>query len=130
MSRFKKDDRSLIEISNDKGDHWVAEIPTSAVRKAEKALKEAGCKLDYDESTPWFSQAEKERDYERRDHNQHRYRSARVVNEGEDLEDNHDRELDLSDYEDTGEDLEDNHDRELDLSDHEADEQPTSPWWR
>ena len=43
------EDKSLIEISNDNGDHWVAEVPTKDVKKTEKALKEAGCERDYDE---------------------------------------------------------------------------------
>lgn len=108
MSRFKKDDRSLIEVGNDNGDHWVIELPTSEVRKTEKALRDAGCEHDHDESS-FFSTSEKEKNYKQRDHEQYRYHSARIVDEEEDLEDNHDRELDASDY--------------------EPDEQPAWRWW-
>jgi hypothetical protein len=41
---FKDDeeDRSLVEISNDAGDHWVADVPTDGVKETEQALRDAG----------------------------------------------------------------------------------------
>jgi hypothetical protein len=48
---FKPDeeDRSLVEISNDAGDHWVADIPTSGVKETEQALRDAGLEQDNDD---------------------------------------------------------------------------------
>lgn len=104
-----KEDRSIIEISNDRGDHWVAEIPTDAVNATEKALREAGCERDESETTGWFfGWGRQQREYEERDHDQHRFSSARIVDENEDLEDSYDKEDD---------------------DDRERDEQPAWRWW-
>lgn len=95
MAKRKKPDegdRSLIEISNDAGDHWVADIPTSGVKDTEKALRQAGLGRDTDEQLTQVYRADLMIDS--RDSHQHRYRSARVVDEDEDLEDNGDREDD------------------------------------
>ena len=91
------DDRSLIEISNDKGDHWVADIPTKGVKETEKALRNAEVEKDNDERLGDVFGAS--RVVDSRDSEQHRYRSERVVDETEDLEDSHDRENDTSDEE-------------------------------
>lgn len=99
MGRFKKDDRSLIEISNDNGDHWVAEIPTKAVKETKKALRDAGCDLDRDEEAARNNREWAKRNFDRRDHDQYRCRSVRIVDETEDLEDSYDREDDRSDDE-------------------------------
>ncbi|MBE9157012.1 hypothetical protein IQ265_09265 [Nodosilinea sp. LEGE 06152] len=93
----EEDDRSLLEISNDSGDHWVADIPTKGVKETEKALRDAGVERDDDERLVNTYQAS--RIVDSRDSNQHRYRSERVVDEAEDLEDSYDRE-DVSDLED------------------------------
>ena len=116
------EDRSLIEISNDSGDHFVADIPTSGVQETEKALREAGVEKDNDESLVNVFGAS--RVVDSRDSGQHRYRSERVVDEGEDLEDSHDRENDTSDREEDRADWEDN-------GDHEESEQSPSwfSWW-
>lgn len=78
------EDTSLVQISNDIGDHIVAEVPTNAVDSIEIALGEAGLSPDNDESYTNLYSAE--RKYEQRDHEEMRYTSAPVVNEDEDLE--------------------------------------------
>lgn len=122
MPRKKKrpaDDRSLIEVSNDNGDHWVADIPTKGVKETEQSLKEAGAVRDEDEQkvSRRFDAA---RVVDKRDSNQYRYRSERVVDEKEDLEDNHDREDDRSDLEPDSDDEPDN----------ESERSAQSPVWR
>ena len=92
-----KEDRSLIEISNDAGDHWVADVPTSGVKETEQALRNAGLEQDRDDTL--IRRYDASDVVSRRDPNQHRYRSERVVDEAEDLEDSYDRENDTSDYE-------------------------------
>lgn len=111
-------DRSLIEVSNDEGDHWVADIPTKSVKKTEDSLREAGAVRDDDDKL--LRRYDAARVVDRRDSEQYRYRSARVVDEGEDLEATHDREEDRSD-------LEPDSDEEPD-SDSELSEQ--SPVWK
>lgn len=104
------EDRSLIEISNDSGDHLVVDIPTKGVQETEKALREAGVARDDDERL--VNTYQPSRIVDSRDSSQHRYRSERVVDEGEDLEDSHDRENDTSDREEDRADWEDNGDQE------------------
>ena len=116
-----EDDRSLIEISNDSGDHWVADIPTEGVKETEKALRDAGVARDDDERL--VNTYQPSRIVDSRDSKQHRYRSERVVDEGEDLEDSHDRENDDSDREEDRSDWEDNGDRE------ESEQPATWRWW-
>ncbi len=117
----EEEDRSLIEISNDSGDHYVADIPTQGVRETEKALRDAG--VDRDDDERLVNTYQPKRIVDSRDSKQHRYRSERVVDKGEDLEDSYDRE-DVSDLED------DPSDREDDTSDFEESEQPaTWRWW-
>jgi hypothetical protein len=113
---FKSDeeDRSLIEISNDSGDHWVADIPTRGVKATEKALRDAGVERDTDERLLNIYQPS--RIVDSRDPKQYRYRAERVVDEGEDLEDSHDQENDQSDWEDNG---------DVEASEHPA----TWGWW-
>ncbi|MEA5449676.1 hypothetical protein VB780_13910 [Leptolyngbya sp. CCNP1308] len=120
--RDDDDDRSLIEISNDSGDHLVVDIPTSGVKETEKALRDAGVERDDDERL--VNTYQPRRIVDSRDSKQHRYRSERVVDEAEDLEDSYDRE-DVSDMED------DPSEREDDTSDFEESEQPATwrSWW-
>lgn len=92
-----EDDRSLIEISNDSGDHWVADIPTDGQGEARKIMRQGKVELDRDEQLS--REFGGRRQIERRDPNQHRYRMERVVDEGEDLEDSYDQENDTSDEE-------------------------------
>ena len=117
--KLPKDDRSLIEVSNDSGDHWVADIPTKGVKDTEQSLKNAGAVRDDDEERV-SRRYDAARVVEKRDSMQYRYRSERVVDEEEDLEDNNDREEDKSDYEPHSDDEPDN--------DSEASEQ--SPSWK
>lgn len=116
------EERSLIEISNDAGDHWVADIPTDGVAETERTLREAGIERDIDEQL--LNTYQSYRIVDRRDSKQHRYRSEQVVDEQEDLEDSHDQENDTSDWEEDRSDWEDN-------GDFEASEQPASwfSWW-
>jgi hypothetical protein len=83
---FKDDeeDRSLIEISNDAGDHWVADVPTDGVKETERALRDAGVKEDNDDLISKIFGASRIAD--KRDSEESRYRSDRVVDEEEDLE--------------------------------------------
>lgn len=122
---FKPDeeDRSLVEISNDSGDHWVADIPRKGVEETERALREAGVERDTDDRL--LNVYRPDLVVKKRDSQQYRYRSERVVDEGEDLEDSYDQENDASDLEDDRSDWED------DRSDFEESEQPTSwfSWW-
>lgn len=120
MARKRKkklpdDDRSLIEISNDSGDQYVADIPTKGVKETEDSLRKAGAVRDDDEErvSRRFDAA---RVVEKRDPKQYRYRSERVVDEDEDLEDNNDREQDKSDYEPHSDDEPDNDDERSEQS--------------
>jgi hypothetical protein len=115
-----EEDRSLIEVSNDAGDHWVADIPAEGVQETERALRDAGVEEDNDDLVSKIFGASRIAD--RRDSEEYRYRSARVVDEDEDLEDSHDQENDTSDYEDF-------FDREDDTSDFEESEQPAEGGW-
>lgn len=92
-----KDDRSLIEVSNDDGDHWVADVPTKGVKDTEKSLKDAGAVPDRDEALR--KRYDAARVVDNRDSEAYRYRSARVVDEEEDAEDTYDQEEDRSDEE-------------------------------
>jgi len=114
------EDRSLIEISNDSGDHWVADIPTDRVSATTKALRDVGVEQDNDERLSSAFGAK--RIVDNRDPNQHRYRSARVIDEREDLEDSYDRENDDCDREEDRSDWEDN-------GDLEESEQPAEGGW-
>lgn len=88
-------DRSLIEIGNDAGDHYVADLPTNAVSGVEKELRKAGVEPDTDELDFKGQPASRvQRMLAKRDSNQHRYRSGRVVDEGEDLEEDDPPEVD------------------------------------
>ena len=95
--KLPKDDRSLIEVSNDEGDQWVADIPTKGVAETEKSLRDAGVVRDDDDRL--LRRYDAARVVDNRDSKQYKYRSDRVVDEDEDREDNHDREEDLSDLE-------------------------------
>lgn len=78
------EDRSLIEISNDSGDHYVANVPSDGVAKTERALRDADVERDKDDQlSRQYNAAEKA---ESRDKEQYRYRSEPVVNSKEDLE--------------------------------------------
>ncbi len=112
-----KDDRSLIEISNDGGDHWVIDVPTEGVKETEKALRSAGVQRDNDEQ--FLNTYQPQRIVNSRDSRQHRFRSERVVNEAEDFEDSYDQENDRSDWEEDRSDWEHN-------GDFEESEQPAS----
>lgn len=116
--KLPEDDRSLIEVSNDSGDHWVADVPTGGVRDTEKSLKDAGAVPDRDEDLRRRYDAA--RIVDSRDSEEYRYRSARIVDEEEDEEDSYDREEDRSDEEPHSDDEPD--------SDSEHSEQ--SPVWK
>ncbi|NEP15443.1 MAG: hypothetical protein F6J97_00900 [Leptolyngbya sp. SIO4C1] len=93
----EEEDRSLVEISNDEGDHWVADIPTKGVKETEKSLRAAGVERGDDEKLMrMYNAAEK---VDQRDSSQYRFHSDRVIDEKEDLEDTFDREEDDSDSE-------------------------------
>lgn len=95
--KHSKKDRSLVEVSNDMGDHWVADIPTDGVSETERSLLDAGAIRDKDDKLQKLYNAAQMA--EQRDPNQYRFRSERVIDEGEDLENSHDAEEDQSDSE-------------------------------
>ena len=80
------EDRSLVEISDDRGTHIVVNIPThdDALDVEGQVRYATGAKSDRDESLSQERRAA--RDYDNRDHEQLRVRSARVVDSTEDLE--------------------------------------------
>lgn len=94
----QEEDRSVFEVSNDEGDHWVGDVPSNAVDDVSRQLKDAGVVPDRDEQTiaKYVNAAQM---VEARDSSQHRFKAERVIDEGEDLEDNGDREDDKSDSE-------------------------------
>ena len=116
------EDESLIEISNDEGDHWVVSTPTEETEGVLGWLFGASVEEDDDERYRW-NYDKGRRAVERRDSHQYRAHSERVVDEYEDNEDTYDRENDRSDYEDS-------HDREADFCDREEDEQEAEHWWQ
>ena len=95
---MQEEDRSVFEVSNDKGDHWVGDVPSSAVDDVSRQLKDAGAIPDRDAETvaKYINAAQI---VEARDSDQHRFKAERVIDEGEELEDNGDREEDKSDSE-------------------------------
>lgn len=92
------EDESLIEISNDEGDHWVVSTPTEETHGVLGWLFGAGVERDRDESYHSNSMRGRET-VDSRDSHQYRTYSNRVVDEQEDDEDSYDRENDRSDYE-------------------------------
>lgn len=101
------DDTALVEISNDNGDHYVAEIPSNDADEVRGWFRKSGMRNDQDYEDYRHDAAQQQ--YSRRDHDAHRYRIERVVDESEDLEDSYDQENDTSDY--------------------ERSEQPAESWW-
>ena len=94
---MQEEDRSVFEVSNDNGDHWVGDVPTRAVDDVAKKLKDAGVTPDRDETVAKYINATQI--VESRDSNQYRFKAEPVIEEGEELEDNGDREEDKSDSE-------------------------------
>ena len=125
MPRKKKmvdaDDRSLLEVSNDSGDHWVADIPSDGVEETEKSLRNAGVVRDDDEERV-SRRYDAARVVEKRDSDQYRYRSERITDEDEDSEDTYDREEDRSD-------LEPDNDEEPDSDDERSEQSPVCKFW-
>ncbi|MEM9947180.1 MAG: hypothetical protein AAF810_14075 [Cyanobacteria bacterium P01_D01_bin.36] len=125
MPRKKKkvdaDDRSLLEVSNDSGDHWVADIPSDGVEETEKSLRNAGVVRDDDEERV-SRRYDAARVVEKRDSDQYRYRSERITDEDEDSEDTYDREEDRSD-------LEPDNDEEPDSDDERSEQSPVWKFW-
>lgn len=83
-------DRSLIEVSNDRGDHIVIEVPTAKVWETKRALRKAGVERDDDEKLVRKHGIENHSGS--RDASQYRCHSARIVDEREDYESTHDAE--------------------------------------
>lgn len=80
------EDSSLVEISDDNGTHIVVSTPTydDALDVEGWTRRGAGAKSDRDESLGRERRAQQQ--YEARDHDELRVRSARVVDANEDLE--------------------------------------------
>ena len=120
------DFETLIEISNGRGDHYVASVPDKAVKNVEFTLEQAGAVPDTDESLSQKPNAE--RVHSRRDLNEFRYRSAKAFTRDENLEDSYDREgIDEREPEESDNDeiIEDDRDLEPDC-DGEASWQPAT----
>lgn len=86
-------DRSLIEVSNDRGDHIVIEVPTAKVWETKRALRKAGVERDDDENLSTRQDAVRRAD--NRDSSEYRCCSARIIDEREDLEDSYDSEAEV-----------------------------------
>jgi len=80
------EDSSLVEISDDEGTHIVVNTPTQddALDVEGMTRRGAGAKSDRDESLA--DEARADQRWERRDHDEYRVRSGRVVSPNEDLE--------------------------------------------
>jgi hypothetical protein len=93
------EDGAVVEISDDRGTHIVISTPTHGDALDVEGWVRLGtrAKSDRDESLSQERRAAMQ--YQVRDHDELRVRSARVVNPKEDLEDSHDREGDYSDDE-------------------------------
>lgn len=85
----------LIEISNGRGAHYVAQVPGKAVDQIEYDLEEAEAVPDHDEYLA--EKVNAERVYANRDLDEFRFRSAPIYDRSEDLEVEVDN--DNSDYE-------------------------------
>lgn len=110
----KSEDRSLIEISNDDGDHYVADIPTNGVKATERALKQAGASVDNDDRLARSAYGQEL--VSNRDSTTYRYRSASVEEKPD------------SDYEPDS-DSEPDYEGEDSRVDDEPSEQTASRWW-
>ncbi|MEM9949165.1 MAG: hypothetical protein AAF810_24285 [Cyanobacteria bacterium P01_D01_bin.36] len=78
------DDRVIGEVSNDRGDHAVFDIPASGEDDVEQIMRDNSVRYDHDEQES--SRYDAERRWERRDHNELRYRTDDVVERDEDKE--------------------------------------------
>ena len=87
----------LIEISNDDGDHWVAELPAKGIKQTTDALKNADVVSDTDEDDyrVYCTQSASNK----RDSSEYRFKKAPVFDKNIDLEPDDD--YDDSDYEET-----------------------------
>ena len=74
----------LVEISNDDGDHWVAELPAKGIKQTTDALRDAGATRDTDERDyrdPWA-----EKFVDRRNSSDYRFKTAPVYDQSIDRE--------------------------------------------
>ncbi|WP_204141340.1 hypothetical protein [Halomicronema sp. CCY15110] len=78
------DDRVIGEISNDRGDHAVFDIPADGEDDVDRIMRDHGVRNDHDEQESRRYDAE--RRWERRDHDELRYRTDDVVDRDEDRE--------------------------------------------
>lgn len=78
-----EEDETLFQVSNDNGDHYVVSVPTSEADEVEGWFGRAKMKEDWDDEIPYQS---REREYDKRDHDEHRWTSDRVVDDDADLE--------------------------------------------
>ncbi|MDV3352064.1 hypothetical protein QGP82_25510 [Leptothoe sp. LEGE 181152] len=97
----KEPDETVVEISDDLGDHVVFSVPTQDYPKVRRLLKKNFAD-DIDERIAKSNRAplQKQRDWNIRDHEVYRYRGERVIYDDEDLYDPTDQgEADYTDYE-------------------------------
>ncbi|MDV3351706.1 hypothetical protein QGP82_23590 [Leptothoe sp. LEGE 181152] len=99
-----EDDEAIMEISNDEGDHWVMHVPTHDLLQTGSSLIGAGAEVDKDEEL-YYQPKKAQQEYDSRDHQQYRFKAARIVDEDEDdestfdYEDDRTRDHDYWDYE-------------------------------
>ena len=77
-------DRVIGEISNDRGDHAVFDIPADGEDDVDRIMRDNGVRNDHDEQEG--SRYDAERRWNRRDHDELRYHTDDVVDRDEDRE--------------------------------------------
>lgn len=80
----EESDRVIGEVSNDRGDHAVFDIPADGEDDVDRIMRDHGVRNDHDEQES--SRFDAERRWGRRDHDELRYRTDDVVSPDEDKE--------------------------------------------
>lgn len=88
------EDSSLVEISDDKGTHVVINTPTLNDALDVEGWVRRGTRANSDRDEYLADEVRADRRWNKRDHDELRVRSGRVVDANEDLEPDHDNEED------------------------------------
>lgn len=78
------EDRVIGEVSNDRGDHVVFDIPADGEDTVDRIMRDSGVRHDHDAQEARRSDAV--RRWNRRDHDELRYHTDVVVNHDEEIE--------------------------------------------
>jgi hypothetical protein len=78
------EDRVIGEVSNDRGDHAVFDIPADGEDDVERIMRDNSVRYDHDEQEA--SRADAESRWSRRDHDELRYHTDDVFDHDEDKE--------------------------------------------